>query len=1794
MSDNEEIGMPSKIRTLLFLLVVLSSLMMIPGIPYTSNETNIGGTQSTGTAVPPQDNNTALEDDSSSNMTPNHSNIIVSASDSTSGFADPLSVERRAYYSTGPIVARTDTMENTRQNLTLDTANGWKGSAADVQVTDLTTLYAVNGTFDEGIVGTNIDPNSTIPASFYPYGWGATSNSTDAGQTQRAAYDSARFVVVENEGTKIGPSGKHYTHYAGTSIVWTQTIENMPQVDNFTLSFDYLYLRGVLGTIGFTGNCSLAVFLNGQRMYGVNLPTLASRGVWYGTGEIPIYIPNAPTSFELMIGLVIDQTLALNADADYNGDGLPEGISNTVYITAYIDNLRFVSASPPSFESVNLQFHAGGQTEPITGSSGSGTAQIINSTYWIDAQVPISISANKTVTFTYVPRLLSHRFSNTSYTTDINKQGVSFVVQHGMSTLIQAFTYLGSLVGYEENTLLISHPPDWENITVLNPFLSDISLQCTFNADYFSIPESALSTLGWFEVAFQSPNYAQDIDVQIFDSGWISGSIFRPGNQTRPLISIQNSENVPSTLDNVDISWYVTNGTLWFSESVSGGTGGTILGTSKVIDSSQAGAWQIEIFWSNGTEFAFDATLFAVYHTAELTPIDATIEVSTGEVVLGRVSYRDTDTGLYLMDSASIIGNWSASTIVFNSNPARHWWEADFDTSMLAEGVYKVVVNAAKSYYDFIFTEFYIISTRVTRLSSPNAPWSSAAWDSTTELVFNYEQYNSETSSWEPVLNESDVVATINWTAGYWSVSESATPGIFTIDLNTIGNPAGTYILNVTFSKPYHESKTILLTLIVSPSISSLTVMGNSSARVDIDEDYNLILRYSDLHGDAVLGGLVTFNSSSPSSGLSHSAVEAVSGESGNYSLTLTPHSPAVYTIRFIATGDNAEPASAVFVLLVNDVITNLKIYADTSVEIGLSETYNTTIGYKMLNGTGIENAEIALVYSGPTGYLAWNISETSSGNYSIQFSAGLPSTYVITIIASKQFYQRSSDSFSLIVSNIPTSLLVSVGSNAEMGLTDTFEMTILYEMYNGTGIDDATILVVHSGDPTAISSQVIPNGFGNYSIQFSATLSGSYLITITAAKQYHQGNAESFLLVVREISTTFSSLNGTGALVRFGHDYRLFVSYKNGTGYGLSDANVSIVDKDEGISCGTTQMVTPGVYSILLTPLFSDSFSITVQASLLNYRTQIVFFTLTVTAIPTTLVTLNLSTSIAVDQSCTVYLLYQDEDTNVLENSTLGILNPPSGIDYSPFEELGNGIYRVTLTPLTIATFDIVFSAQKDGYQTDYAGFTLTSTIIPTELRTAGDLPRDTIMYSNQYELLVYYVRTDLNQNISSAGIEIKASPSTGLINSSKYFQGGYHIILNATRIGSWTLTITANKTNYAISSTQFILVVNPLPISAQYIPPVSPIVEGQPFNIKVNLTIHGTNIPIRGAFVSYRIYAAGTSGSGELFTLEESQTPGIYSGAFTFPLYIDTTTYTLEVHVQKDNFALSGGSVSFSLSKNIDSILRWTPVISVSGISIIAIIGLVVGVRVYNTRKRKRNLAALQIKKRFDDVSNILGILVLYKDSGLPIYSKTLRGGFEEAMVSAFITAITNFRSEFGMDEKHWDFNIIPISDIISAVPTRSLIVAFITVRPPSKYQETGMEAFGRAVGAMFDDQYATARSEVMSDEHYRILDNLFYDLLDGFLTESYRISKDVSFPKQMKCLVETAQQIDRTEGFRLEDLAKGMATCGIEESHAYKLVMDAIEDNKLQVVNGHIPDGRISGPFMDRRSVEDDEDE
>ncbi len=1599
------------------------------------------------------------------------------------GILDSVVVEQAGYSASGNLSARTDTYENLAYDLPLDTVHSWIADKADVTVWNLERLYAINGSFSSGYPGTNVFPSTGV--SYHPLGWDA--DSTDTGtypdDVQLAAYDStgSRYVAVESQGGKVGQNA--FGHVVGTRIVWTQSVQNAPYTEDFLLSFDYFYLRGPIdgpGLDAITGNCSVALFANGTNVWNMSLLLLTQRGVWQSTGGIPLHITGAPSSFLLEIGLVIDQTLTLDKRDDYDGDPshLADGIDNAAYITVYLDDVTLLKAVPPTPDQVQLEFAAGSQSAPLAGSSGIYVASVLNTSYWTTTPVTVSLSSNTSISFDYKTRLHSHRFTDSNWRTDISSFGVAYTIEHGLSSSLTLYSYVGYLGNYEDPAMNITFPIDWENVTVSDPFLTNITGSCHIGNGYLSVPTSIIDRLGWWEIKLESPNYASSIKSQISDTTWRDETRFRIGNTTRANVTIGTATQVLGSLTDANVTWFNPSAIIWFSELISGGSSGQIYSSQQTFasGSSPAGEWWIEVYWLNGTEIAYDRARFEVHHAAELIAEPEIITTDTGLIVTGVVRYTDGDTNASLLDPvATIVGNWSTISVPFVPNAIHNWWEGTFDTSLVGAGEFLIVVNASRSFYDDISCHITVQSIRVTRLNSPNAPWTADEWGHIIEMTFNYEFYDSAQTSWKPISNDTGVFMSMNWTAGSWSVEEDITPGIYVVHLDTSTRNSGTSLLNATFSKPSHQSKTILLTLIVSPTTSSLSILGDISSRVDLEGNDSVKLTYRNSGGNPIPGGNVTIDGISPSTGLSYASVDEVSGEPGNYTTSFTPHAAGVFTIRFLATELNSEPAIAVFVLVVNDVDTLLEISGSASVEIGLTDVYSTTFRFKMLNGTGVNSAQINITFSG--------------------------------------------------------------------------------------------------GTADALSWELLEIGSGDWSIEFSPSSSGTYLVTIAASKQYYQGASDAFFLIVRAITTVLTSLNGTADFVGFGKNYTLYVRYTNGTGYGLSGANVTVesVIPATGLLWGNTTTESQGVYSILLEPQESNTFTLLVQASLSDHQTRFVLFTLTATAIATSLNMLNTSTTISLDQTFTAYLLFHDEDFVGLEDANLIIPNPPAGASFSEFEDLGNGFYRVTVTPLEVGIFDIVIKASKSGYQNGYASLTLGAVRTPTSLHVASGLPSGSAMFTESYERLVLYDRIDTGLNVTGATIDLQASPNTGISWSYIEADEGYLITIETTRIGRWTLTITANKTGYASSSVEFILDVDPILIQVVVLSGNS-VTEGTLFDLLVQVTQQGTSIPVTNASVSFRISEAG---SGDFLEMHETSTAGVYTAQSSLRSYSDETEYRLEVRIEKDNYLYQLGIYEQPFIKIIDVPRRMQPfIIGGAGILAASII-LLGGLRISSKKKKAQLDHDLVNKRRFDDADNIIGVIVLHKKSGLPIYSKMMKGGFEEGIVAAFITAVTHFREEFEMFDQE-AMEVIPISDIIRAVQTRNLICAFITVKSASIEHNRKMEAYAGQVGTYLDDLVAEMPSEVADSRIIDMLDYIFQTTMDGFLLRFYKVATSEKFPSRYQLLDEIMHDTEMRHCIKPILLAKALTSNGLTEARGCTLVLEAIEKELIVVCEEHESEG------------------
>jgi hypothetical protein len=206
-----------------------------------------------------------------------------------------------------------------------------------------------------------------------------------------------------------------------------------------------------------------------------------------------------------------------------------------------------------------------------------------------------------------------------------------------------------------------------------------------------------------------------------------------------------------------------------------------------------------------------------------------------------------------------------------------------------------------------------------------------------------------------------------------------------------------------------------------------------------------------------------------------------------------------------------------------------------------------------------------------------------------------------------------------------------------------------------------------------------------------------------------------------------------------------------------------------------------------------------------------------------------------------------------------------------------------------------------------------------------------------------------------------------------------------------------------------------------------------------------------------------------------------------------------------------------------------------------------------------------ALTFKNRITDANNILGFLVLHKLSGVPIFSKVFKGGFEEGMLSAFITAIMHFREEFETGGKSDTFTLIPLSEVIRIVPTENLICAFITITPPSFEQERKMISYSRAIGMMFDETLSQPRGEVIDAKTSKTFEWLLDDLLDTILLRDYQ-SGLKKFPRRFR-FIEKAIPIEETDGtFNLYRLVRLLTSTEDSEDIVYIRIFEALEEEYI----------------------------
>jgi hypothetical protein len=277
-----------------------------------------------------------------------------------------------------------------------------------------------------------------------------------------------------------------------------------------------------------------------------------------------------------------------------------------------------------------------------------------------------------------------------------------------------------------------------------------------------------------------------------------------------------------------------------------------------------------------------------------------------------------------------------------------------------------------------------------------------------------------------------------------------------------------------------------------------------------------------------------------------------------------------------------------------------------------------------------------------------------------------------------------------------------------------------------------------------------------------------------------------------------------------------------------------------------------------------------------------------------------------------------------------------------------------------------------------------------------------------------------------------------------------------------------------------------------------------------------------------------------------------------------IGTGDFVINVSVRIPFYEIGGCSVNINIPSPeslIDITIRATLVGAFSVIALFLVATL--ARRVYTANTTRKNLELVSLRGRLEDARNLIGVLVIHRSIGLPIYSRIIKGGFQESLLSSFITALSQFRAEFAWDQPKW--TAIPITEVITAVQTEVLICAMITVEPVSMRQRDQLESFGKDIGLQYDLENGKIKQMVTNRDLSESIDPVFLSHFDGALLERYVGVKD-DLPKHLELLRETMEKMDIDTGVSPEAIIRSMTLQGYGERKSHRIVLEAIDSGYL----------------------------
>ena len=1095
---------------------------------------------------------------------------------------------------------------------------GWTGYRLDYSIDDLyeNRTWVLNPSFNGG-------------TTYWTSGYNDLGGSNTFSQTwQSGGPDGNGYVRVQEDGRW---DGSYYRYDNNDRTWWTQTYSvNRSDIDWVAIKMDYQ----VNSAWGSNALFNVYIRINGSQVWAKGFQSVGDTN-WHNTGFIELDaglfdIPNS--AIELEIGMFSTMSV---------------GYSSNDWMRVQFDNVWLYMKTKVYPTEINLQMN--GLAVENQASRGSGfvqqfptpvwtTSPVTSTLVWTPTPTPPDPDLDIEVTGICDLNLFANKTASTLYAQSPTSVGVGFNARSGQNTLWTFYYQLALPTQYWNDVFNFTIPVDWDITFVSEPQLPTINKvgQCQggdLGDGYLIVPATTITNSpdGYWQIEAESHNYVDSAELQIWDGGWTPTSAIRAGNTTRVVARILDGLNNPPvgvTTTQANVSIYQPGGGLWYTELVTPTAAGWVYGTSFYNDgwNTTGGTYTISVSWDNSTEAGEYSSTYNMGHSTSLTPREPLIEsFLEDQPLFPKVRYEDSDSHAWLEPPATITGNWTTGTITFNYVTGTGYWEAEINAQDPGTvGQFWIKVDASKSFYDNASCIIIIDLVSETKVETPQSGGVEVPWRGNTTINIRYSQIVGD-------VGITGAEVTVNWTAGFYTVTEAA-DGWYNVEIDSTGpGSIGSYLLNITLYKERYQRQQVRIAVFVTPMTLVVTSTVSEPVNVVYGEQFWVEVYVENFLGEPFNTANVTFSWTGGST-YNDTGINALYGVWFNSSLG----NIGIHYLTAYVTGPNAVPEIQYILINVDQIGSILDTIPPGEYYLTyiVGESFPLPVNYTTQYGDGVELANVT--YS--VGHLNGTYNEVGGGIYNVTIdTTGLVAgSYTIYVTASSVNVDSQSRAVSLILTLSPAALEPE-SSVLNVYWGDDFKVNVFYRnLVNDSGIPNADVYYFW-GNLNGTLSPNVTMGVGWYYIDLPSDIFAAgaiYDVTLTCQKPSFQFSLATVTINILSVPAdltlvrvqTIYQLNGQNITTELelanwqvprGEILWLYFNYTDWDGSQITGATGSY---DWNFGLGTL-VFENGYYiaKIDMTNAIPGSYYLSASLTRQNYeRGQITQMGLTVIAVPT------------------------------------------------------------------------------------------------------------------------------------------------------------------------------------------------------------------------------------------------------------------------------------------------------------------------------------------------------------------------------------------------------------------------------------------------------------------------------------------------------------------------------------------------------------------------------------------------